>query len=182
MSGLLVAYSQMRKLVQNQGAFNIRQFFLHRYFRYFLINKKSKWHLFQNFQNVRLSSLYIAVLAFTAGLYPYVGTGPDWIYVELVSEGARKYWWTTLLYIQNYYVAKRENHLLNNPSTSISETWYLACDMQMFWISPLFIYPLWRWKKAGLVWTIVNLLGFLGASLMIFIVNDLPPSVIPSRP
>ena len=132
--------------------------------------------------NFRLSSLYIAVLAFTAALYPYVGSGPDWIYVELVSEGARKYWWTTLLYIQNYYVAKRENHLLNNPSTSISETWYLACDMQMFWISPLFIYPLWRWKKAGLIWTIVNLIAFLGGSVMIFIVNDLPPSVIPSRP
>lgn len=33
MSGLLVAYSQLRKLDRNQGAFNLRTFYLHRYFR-----------------------------------------------------------------------------------------------------------------------------------------------------
>lgn len=34
----------------------------------------------------------------------------------------------------------------------MGQTWYLAVDMQLFVISPLIVYPLWRWKKPGLAW------------------------------
>ena len=64
----------------------------------------------------------------------------------------------------------------------MGETWSLVCDMQMFWISPLFIYPLWRWKKAGLIWTIFSLLIFLGISVAIFIVNEIPSTFVLSGP
>ena len=64
----------------------------------------------------------------------------------------------------------------------MTESWYLACDMQMFWISPLFIYPLWRWRKAGVVWTVFGLLGFLGASIAVFIIKDLSPTMLFTRP
>lgn len=124
----------------------------------------------------------MTAMAFAAALYPYIGTGPDWNYIELVSKSSRKYWWTTLLYIQNYYVPRRENDLLTNPSTSIAETWYLACDMQMFWISPLFIYPLWRWKRVGFIWTTLALFAFLAASVAVYVTNDIPPSILPTRP
>lgn len=40
MSGLLVAYSQLRKLGQHQGVFNLKQFYLHRYFRFVFFFKK----------------------------------------------------------------------------------------------------------------------------------------------
>nr|CAH0109342.1 unnamed protein product [Daphnia galeata] len=29
-------------------------------------------------------------------------------------------------------------------------TWYLAIDMQLFLVSPILIYPLWRWRKCGI--------------------------------
>ena len=32
----------------------------------------------------------------------------------------------------------------------LGQTWYLDNDMQMFIISPLIIYPLWKWKRTGL--------------------------------
>ncbi len=54
--------------------------------------------------------------------------------------------------------------------------------MQMFWISPLFIYPIWRWKKVGLIWTTIAICLSLGASVIVFIVKDLPATITPARP
>lgn len=55
------------------------------------------------------------------------------------------------------------------------QSWYLAADMQLFIISPLFIYPLWRWKnKLGLAWIIVALTTVIGAITTIYIMWDLP--------
>lgn len=115
-----------------------------------------------------------------ASFFPYVGNGPDWNRVIKMSQIIRNYWWAHLLYISNY-VPQVEKYIAN-PLTALSEAWYLAADMQMFWISPLFIYPLWRWRKAGLVWVIIMFLMFTGLSAIIFIVADLPPTLMFGRP
>lgn len=31
------------------------------------------------------------------------------------------------------------------------QSWYLAVDMQLFWLSPLVLYSLWRWPRVGLI-------------------------------
>jgi peptidoglycan/LPS O-acetylase OafA/YrhL len=31
----------------------------------------------------------------------------------------------------------------------LNQTWYLAVDMQLFWLSPLLLYPLARWPRLG---------------------------------
>ncbi|KAI9551729.1 hypothetical protein GHT06_022065 [Daphnia sinensis] len=157
MSGLLVAFTQMRQLDQNNGFFNIKRFYFHRY--------------------VRLTPVYAAVMAFIAALWPRLGSGPDWHFLQRMSKGVRQRWWTSMLYINNY-VATTELSM-SNPLMGMIESWSLACDMQMFWISPLFIYPLWRWKKAGLLWTVVCLFVFLGYSAIVFFVHDLPASLTP---
>lgn len=130
--------------------------------------------------DLRITPLYAAVLGFLATLYPYCGTGPDWSFVQRMSRAVRQYWWTHLLYINNQ--VPQLEQCVNNPLDSMTEGWYLACDMQMFWISPLFIYPLWRWKKLGFVWTIFGLVGFLVASITVFIVKDLPAAALITRP
>ena len=58
----------------------------------------------------------------------------------------------------------------------MGETWYLAADMQMFWISPLFIYPVWRWKRMGLGWIFFSTSLFVAASIVVYIIWELPPS------
>ena len=123
--------------------------------------------------------MYAFVVTFTATLYPYMGSGPDWSFVQRVSRGTRQNFWTYMFYINNQ--RGMEKFMNNNPLNGLSEVWHLACDMQMFWISPLFIYPLWRWKRAGLAWTIFALFGFLGATLVIFTLMDLPPNYILTR-
>lgn len=58
----------------------------------------------------------------------------------------------------------------------MGETWYLACDMQMFLLSPLFIYPLWRWWKIGLIWSVFNIILCISGVIAIYVIWDLPPT------
>ncbi|XP_059353377.1 nose resistant to fluoxetine protein 6-like [Daphnia carinata] len=152
LSGLLVAFTQLRQLDQNDGFFNIKRFYGHRY--------------------MRLTPVYAFVLAFVTTLYPYLGSGPDWHLIEQKSKDVRKNWWTNMLYINNYVHLTK--NWWTNPTVGAGETWYLACDMQMLWISPLLIYPLWRWKRAGILCAIGSLLVCLAISTTRFIVYDLP--------
>ena len=62
------------------------------------------------------------------------------------------------------------------------EAWYVACDVQMFFISPLFIYPLWRWKRAGIALGMFSIALFIGLNAAVHFFLDLPPTVMPTRP
>lgn len=77
-SGLLVSYLLLRELDRNKGKFNVGLFYLHRY--------------------LRLTPVYALLLGFVATLIVYVGTGPNWYTVGLVSDGCRAVWWRNLLY------------------------------------------------------------------------------------
>ncbi|KAJ8951677.1 hypothetical protein NQ318_012218 [Aromia moschata] len=57
-----------------------------------------------------------------------------------VSEHCQKYWWSALLYVQNY---------VNVGEICLSHTWYLSVDMQLYLISPLILLPLWKQPKMG---------------------------------
>ena len=63
----------------------------------------------------------------------------------------------------------------------MGETWYLANDMQMFILSPLVIYPLWRWKRSGLLWLTAIMFGSLAANFALYAIYDLPPNMMPTR-
>lgn len=58
------------------------------------------------------------------------------------------------------------------------QSWYLASDMQLFVFSPLFIYPLWKWSKAGLAWITFSILTIIGALATIFTLWNLPATSI----
>ena len=162
MSGLLVCLSLMRQLDRSKGSFNVLRYYLHRY--------------------VRLTPLYAFVMASVAFILPLANTGPDWHYIKTMAEATRqRLWWGQLLYINNYVPTFDVGWI--SPQSGMIETWYLACDMQMYWLSPLFIYPLWRWKKVGLVWVLVCLSTLLAASTIPFIQHpDLLPTLLVNRP
>lgn len=63
----------------------------------------------------------------------------------------------------------------------MGETWYLAVDMQLFILSPLFIYFIWRWKRIGFVLLVTATLGSLGSNFFVFGLYSLPPTLMPTR-
>lgn len=60
-------------------------------------------------------------------------------------------------------------------------TWYLALDMQLFLLTPIVIYVLWRWPKAGLGCLAFFMVGCLAANFAIFAVIGLPPTIMFTR-
>jgi peptidoglycan/LPS O-acetylase OafA/YrhL len=63
----------------------------------------------------------------------------------------------------------------------MGQTWYLAVDMQLFFVSPLFIYPLWRWRKWGLAWLAAVGLTCQAVVFYVYARDDLHPNVWPTR-
>ncbi|XP_032794863.2 nose resistant to fluoxetine protein 6 [Daphnia magna] len=152
--GLLVCYLLLAELDRNKGKFNIGFFYLHRY--------------------LRLTPVYAIVLGFVATLIVYTGTGPNWYNVQLSAYGCRINWWWHLLYINNLFPTDINVQCME-------QTWYLALDMQLFILSPLFIYMLWRRKNIGLALLAFVFLGTIGANFAIFAVFDLMPTIMPTR-
>ena len=54
------------------------------------------------------------------------------------------------------------------------QSWYLAADMQLFILSPLFVYPLWRWRRAGLAWIIFAIVTLIGTIGTLFVMWNIP--------
>ncbi|GBP20435.1 O-acyltransferase like protein [Eumeta japonica] len=97
---------------RNMGSFlkNIPLFYLHRYLRIF--------------------PLLAAAILLQASLPHRIADGPEWDSVAWDTQNCRDNWWLTLLHVQNYFAEGR---------TCIGQTWYLAVDMQLYWISPLIL-------------------------------------------
>ncbi|XP_037920134.1 nose resistant to fluoxetine protein 6-like isoform X2 [Hermetia illucens] len=90
LSGLLVTWSVFREL-QKRASLNILRLFFHRY--------------------VRLFSIFAAAVLFCTTLFKYIGDGPLWNTEIEVFNPCRKFWWSTLGYVQNY-VNPEEMHTI----------------------------------------------------------------------
>jgi peptidoglycan/LPS O-acetylase OafA/YrhL len=138
LSGVLVAYLTLREMERRRGRFPFLTYYLHRY--------------------LRLTMVYAFLLFFWWTLTVYLGSGPLW----QSSAGPRrqacsKYWWTNLLYINNFYPWKLGDECMG-------WSWYLANDMQFFVLAPLVLIPLYHFFPIGLA-----ISGFLLS--LVFVAN-----------
>ncbi|XP_035209686.1 nose resistant to fluoxetine protein 6-like [Stegodyphus dumicola] len=89
----------------------------------------------------RLLPAYYFVFTF-AFLMRDLGSGP--FYHKTLDRhmgGCDKYWWTNLLFINNFY--KYDN-------LCMVHTWYIACDFQLFIFSLFLLLVLFKWPKVGI--------------------------------
>ncbi|XP_073233069.1 nose resistant to fluoxetine protein 6-like [Porites lutea] len=136
LSGLLVAYLGFRRMDKNNGRLPLFQFYFHRFWR--------------------LTPSYMFVILFYHNLMKFLGDGPLWYGIQQPTT-CGKYWWTNLLYINNFH----PNSLAKE---CLGWSWYLANDMQFYIISPLLLFIIYRLRWIGLG---AGVGGLLTASLLV---------------
>jgi len=125
MSGLLVGYlflKTLSKIQKKQLPFTLVMYYVHRY--------------------IRLLPLYAGIILISIGYENYLSNGPFGVFfVDGVYENpCVKNWWTNLLYI---------NNVVNDKQMCNGVSWYLANDMQFYWITPFILLPLYWVPKLG---------------------------------
>ncbi|XP_069696161.1 nose resistant to fluoxetine protein 6-like isoform X1 [Periplaneta americana] len=155
LSGLLVAYVFLKQMRKPDARFNIPLHYLHRY--------------------IRLTPVLAVLLLIQLSLMDHLGSGPLWSGNEFITDTCRENWWAMLLYIQNYYYGEQMCFI---------HSWYLSVDMQLFWLSPIFLYPLLRWpRKYSLsllaVATIAGLLCTFVVNYVLELHNGITPELTP---
>ncbi|XP_065828521.1 nose resistant to fluoxetine protein 6-like [Oscarella lobularis] len=124
LSGVLVMYLSYQRMKANNGRFPWLAYYLHRLWR--------------------LTPAYMVVLLILWQLSPYFGDGPVWYQLSHSTKLCDSYWWTNLLYVNNF-------HPTNFSDECMGWTWYLANDMQMHVISPIIIIPAFAFGFIGLI-------------------------------
>lgn len=97
----------------------------------------------------RLTPAYMFVLLFYDKMNGFLGDGPLW-YQAQAKNACDKYWWTNLLYINNFYPTDMN-------ASCFGWAWYLANDMQFYIIAPAMIFVAYRFRLRGLI----VIVGFL---------------------
>ncbi|XP_054263046.1 nose resistant to fluoxetine protein 6-like [Macrosteles quadrilineatus] len=73
---------------------------------------------------VRLVPAYATVIFFYATVYYKIGSGPLWnAVVRREKDQCSQYWWVNLLFLNNY---------LGGDKMCLLQSWYIACDFQLF--------------------------------------------------
>ncbi|XP_063927799.1 nose resistant to fluoxetine protein 6-like [Zophobas morio] len=143
-TGALTSYTFMTEMHEKRP-FNLFRYFLHRY--------------------LRLTAPFALVVLFSATLLKYMGSGPKWPLISLYfQQNCEDYWWSTLLYVQNY---------VNVSNMCVGQTWSLNIDMQLYIVSPVVLFALWKYPKLGLSILGLCCLVFMGVSAYEAWDNDL---------
>ncbi|CAG0921073.1 unnamed protein product [Notodromas monacha] len=171
LSGLLVAYNVLKEVQRAKGR---------------LRPDPVTWlGVLYVLRYVRLTPAFAAGIGLVATLVRRVGEGPLWGQLLENSDLCRHDWWKYLLYAHNYV---RPDVYYDNQITCFPQAWYLACDMQLFLLAPLFILPMFylgttgRRRWAAYAW--ISLLTVISVvpGLVIMIRNSgYPPTLIPNN-
>ncbi|XP_013161803.1 PREDICTED: nose resistant to fluoxetine protein 6-like [Papilio xuthus] len=95
------------------------------------------------FRYIRVTPAYAVVILFYMTWLPKIGEGPLWKNrMVLEQERCLSSWWANILYINNY---------IQTDEICMFQSWYLSVDTQLFFVAPIFIYSLWRWRRIGSV-------------------------------
>ncbi|XP_062140090.1 nose resistant to fluoxetine protein 6-like isoform X2 [Drosophila sulfurigaster albostrigata] len=140
LSGLLVIMIALRSMDKTKGKLSVPLMYLHRY--------------------LRLAPLVgVAILVYMQ-LLPLLVSGPLSNNGVDDFEKCERTWFWSLLFVQNYATTE----------ICLGHTWYLGVDMQLYLLSPIFLFALYKWgKKAaiGIVILMILLLVWMFTLMMV---------------
>ncbi|XP_001942708.2 regulator of hypoxia-inducible factor 1 [Acyrthosiphon pisum] len=121
MSGLLTTISFLRHL-DRKGTIDLPKEFLSRF--------------------ARLVPTMGAIILFCTLILPNLGSGPQWnLVVKHHADICEKTWWRNFLFIHNYFGFK---------NMCLSHTHHIGIDSQLFMVSPLLVWTLWKWPRRSM--------------------------------
>lgn len=158
LSGTLVSYLTLREMERKKGRFPILSYYIHRY--------------------LRLTMVYAFLLFFYWTLTVHLGDGLLWRHVtgsgSALQKTCEKYWWTNLLYINNFYPWALKDECMG-------WTWYLSNDMQFYVLAPLIVVPLYFFFPVGLIISGIFLVATFLSNGIIAGVKDLDANYFQSH-
>merc|ERR1712137_169100 len=146
LSGFLVAYLFIREL-QGKGLSGkmMFMFYFHRIYR--------------------LTPSLVVGVFFYYLIVPYWTNGPYWLYMQKNMFQCQDTWWWMLLYVQN--ITPR----FDQP-VCLTWSWYLADDMQYYFLSPIVLIAYWKNKWVGWALTLLGIWICLISNLWVCIFDD----------
>jgi peptidoglycan/LPS O-acetylase OafA/YrhL len=120
---------------------------------------------------IRLTGIYALVVGTSATLLKFFAVGPYSTLIQTEVDACKKEWWTNILYVNNL------QWIGDMITMCMPVSWYLANDMQFFLISPLIIYPIWRYNLYGVGVGFLWLVAGTIIPMVIVGVNNFPLSV-----
>ncbi|EDW66331.2 uncharacterized protein Dvir_GJ15968 [Drosophila virilis] len=125
LSGLLVVMIALRSMERTKGRLNVPLMYLHRY--------------------LRLTPLLAMAILVYMTMIPVLVDGPlDKDGFDDYSKCSRT-WFLTLLYVQNYAT----------DDICLGHSWYLSVDMQMYLLSPILLFALYKWGKKAAIGAVI---------------------------
>lgn len=151
-SGMLLCYTFMKSM-ESGSKFNLPVFYLHRYFR--------------------ITPMLAMIVLIHIAIIPRLGDGPMWniIQCRITRQSCVTDWWNTLLYIHNYYHS-------NIRDMCVGTSWYLAADMQLFWLSPVLLFMLKKRPKIGVIIIFIGTMAGMVINFVNAYVNKINLDVI----
>ena len=134
-SGLLMGYFYTAE-VQNSKNFSAKSIamtLLHRY--------------------LRLTPTFIFIVLFYWSLNAYLGNGPLWYNADEFIPQCSEYWWTSLIYLNNFIPNWRGNNCL-------PQIWFIANEMQFFIVSVALIVFYVKVSKTA-TWVLIFLISVI---------------------
>ncbi|KAF7284842.1 hypothetical protein GWI33_021485 [Rhynchophorus ferrugineus] len=98
------------------------------------IRGRINWFMFYIYRYVRITTPLAIVVLWYATFMHYFGSGPLWNdMLEVIQKPCKNFWLPTILHVQNY---------INPYPLCLTQSWYLTCDMQYYYFSPIILVPL----------------------------------------
>ena len=91
------------------------------------------------FRIIRILPLYLMCMGFWILVAPHLGSGPFWYQWENFLEPCRRYWWTNIMFLNNFLPWSTPT-----TNTCFYHSWYLAVDVQLFFIFAPWLVILYR--------------------------------------
>ena len=140
LAGFLMAYFTLKELRQRQGRMNWLILVIHRLWR--------------------MTPTMLLALFFCWTIVPSLGNGPWWrTFMRWTMAACKKYWWTNVLYINNFWNFDLEQ-------TCLAWSWYMSTDMQFFLVAIPLVYVIYRWPRIGF-----SILALLSIASLAFVLG-----------